>query len=130
MEAPPHTRRISLGPVDPRSGSVRLRFRQVRHAGQSFVVRVFLEDPAADASTPTVGNDHFAGSYAMYGHGGAIALMPPGSLAPFDTLIDITRAVQKLPRPARDAEITLVVVDSHGQPLPADAFQFETASLE
>jgi hypothetical protein len=46
-----------------------LELRGVDHSGGSYAVRVFIDDPEADAGTALEGNDAYAGSFHVFGHG-------------------------------------------------------------
>ncbi len=47
-----------------------LVFYGVDHSSSSFIARIFLDKPDADATTPI--DDHsYAGSFTIFGHGGA-----------------------------------------------------------
>ncbi|MEY2441951.1 MAG: tyrosinase [bacterium] len=121
----------------PRAGAVpevladhriaELRMHRIRQPKQSSVVRVFLNAPEADISTPVESNIHYAGHFTIFGHGPCIGgpghCEPVPRTDPFDHRLphhnepwnvnfDITDAVAALVADgARDIQATLVVVD-------------------
>jgi tyrosinase len=60
---------FSLSQVKPLIRRVELRFHKVKHPKASFEIRVFLNQPDADAATPIEDNPHYAGSVFVFGHG-------------------------------------------------------------
>lgn len=107
-------------------------------------IRVFLNDPQADASTPIEGNDHFVGQVmtfhgSCYGGPGHCELPQPRSrqfdrrrlhhLEPRNFRIDATQAVQRmLAKGEDDLSVHLVVLGLDGKPQP-DALYIEGVSL-
>ena len=110
-------------------------------------IRVFINQPDADAETETEGNDHYAGSRVLlgktmcYGEDGHCALptdrqkfdvrvRPP--MKPIKIYMNVTRTIQ---RPAVvEAEpgrtvVTFVVVDQEGDPLPVNAVKKDGLSF-
>ena len=103
-----------------------VRLHRVRQPAQSFVVRVFLNDPGADASTPVEGNDHYAGHFSLFGHGPCVGgpghCEPRPRTRPFDTRgqqhnepwnirFDVSDAVSGLvAKGATDIDVTLVAL--------------------
>jgi hypothetical protein len=66
-----------------------LTFYGIDHSGPSFEGRVFLNNPDADASTPTEEASGYAGSFYIFGHGGCFGdeghcEVPAGPASPFD----------------------------------------------
>jgi tyrosinase len=51
---------------------VEIRFHNLRRAVNSYNVRVFLNQPGADASTPIRDNPHYVGYFGRFGHGPCI----------------------------------------------------------
>lgn len=103
-----------------------VRLYRVPQLTRSCFIRVFLNDPAADATTPVEGNPHFAGYLAVFGHGpcyggpGHCALPPPLPRAgdqrprshntPRNHRIDVTAAARRALATADTLRITLVVI--------------------
>ncbi|HWW62693.1 MAG TPA: tyrosinase family protein, partial [Thermoanaerobaculia bacterium] len=54
----------------------RIRLHRVRRPTSSFFIRVFLNQPDADASTPIVDNPNYVGYVAVFGHGECIGSTP------------------------------------------------------
>ena len=61
---------IDAGPLDESFYRADIRFDGVDHAGPSFEVRVFLNNPQADHATPLDAEHGFAGRFDVFGHGG------------------------------------------------------------
>lgn len=66
---------VTVGPIDtsqlePDFYRADIRFDGVDHAGPSFEVRVFLNNPAADHDTPLDAARGYAGRFHVFGHGG------------------------------------------------------------
>ena len=59
-------------PAPRKAGSPRadLVFSGVDHSQTSYEVRVFLNNPTADASTPRTAEHGYAGRFVVFGHGG------------------------------------------------------------
>ena len=61
--------RIPLDQIDPDFRRAELRFEGIRPPVPSFEVRVFVDEPLANARTPTEGNSHYLGTQYFYGLG-------------------------------------------------------------
>jgi hypothetical protein len=64
---------VSFRPTSPEEGRFTradLVFSGVDHSETSYEVRVFLNNPAADASTPRTAAHGYAGRFVVFGHGG------------------------------------------------------------
>jgi tyrosinase len=89
-------------PVDTSAGNDFRRadivFDGVEQAGGSFEARVFLNNPDADASTPTTGEHGYAGSFHVYGYGRYPGPEPDatagGPRAPMTRYVTATEAVR------------------------------------
>jgi tyrosinase len=93
---------------------------------RSCFVRAFLNDPAANASTPIKGNPRFAGYISIFGHGACYGGpghcdIPPAQARPFDQRgrshnaprnhrIDVTAAARRVLEGGGPVQITLVVI--------------------
>ena len=103
-----------------------IRMHWVPQLMRSCFVRVFLNQPGADASTPVRDNPHYAGYLAIFGHGecyggpGHCDLPPPRS-RPFDQRprshntprnhrLDITAAARRMLQTGDKLQITLLVI--------------------
>ncbi len=135
----PYTRFVSA-PVDvpdhfSSSTRARIRLHRIRRPVTSFVIRLFVNQPDADASTPVVNNPHFAGHVVIFGHGECIgttpdhcapALKPRAQFdqrgrshnAPQNVRMKATQTVQRLAaQGAKQMQVSFVVVDGGGRPL-------------
>jgi tyrosinase len=122
---------------------IRLHKVQYSTTGGAFV-RIFLNEPDADASTPTRGNDHFVAQLATFsgeciggpGHCDVPSesrrkydLRPRHRKTPGNFRIDATEAVRRLTEQgATDFQVNLVVLDIDGTPKP-NALWMEGVSL-
>jgi tyrosinase len=110
---------------------IRLHKVQYSTAGGAFI-RVFLNQPDADANTPTRGNDRFVTQVATFSGecigGPGHCDVPPESRRKYDLRprhrktpgnfrIDATEAVQRLSEQGEtDFQVNLVVLDIDGKP--------------
>jgi tyrosinase len=138
---------FSLAQIPPAIPKVELRFHKVKHPKNSFEVRVFLNQPDANASTPIEDNPHYAGSLFLFGHGecggdtghceppvaprGAFDLRPPSHLTPMDLSLDASEAVAAAAKSAGAAPVTvtLVAVDHKGKQIENPGLDFEGISI-
>ncbi|MCG8463195.1 MAG: tyrosinase family protein, partial [Holophagales bacterium] len=67
---------------------VEIRFHNVLRAVESYNVRVFVNQPGADVSTPTRGNPRYVGYFGRFGHGPCVGgpghCDPPAHHLPFE----------------------------------------------
>jgi len=84
----------------------------VDHSSISYEVRLFLNNPSADAATPRTPEAGYAGRFTVFGHGGCYGdpghcdmpsasddptdLRPAHPLTPLDTYVTITDPLQRL----------------------------------
>ena len=103
-----------------------VRLHAVPQLLRSCFVRVFLNQPGADASTPTHGNPHYAGYLAIFGHGtcyggpGHCDIPPPvprvfdlrtrSHNMPRNHRVDVTEVARRLLAGATELRVTLVVI--------------------
>lgn len=87
-------------------------FTGVDHAGSSYEVRLFFNNPGATADTPRTAENGYAGRFTVFGHGGcygdeghcevpvAVAdpadLRPAHPLTPQDTFVTVTVALRRI----------------------------------
>jgi len=134
---------FALGAIEPEFEKAELEFQNLMHPRSSFEIRVFLNQPDANASTPTEGNDHYAGSLYLFGHGecpgeeghcapdrGPIDqfdIRRPSHVRPFNAYVDVTEAIQRL----GDSEVTvkLVAVDAKENPITNPGTDFDAITL-
>jgi tyrosinase len=125
----------------------RIRLHRIRRPVNSFYIRVFLNDPAADASTSVENNPNYAGFVAIFGHGECIG-STPDHCDPFVKrrgVFDLRGRSHNTPQTARmratdtaqrlvaagatSLQVSFVVVDGGGKPLP-DALRLDAVSLD
>ncbi len=135
---------FALGQLESDFEEAELQFHNVKHPRNSFEMRVFLNQPDADASTETNNNSNYAGSLYFFGHGecagdeghcdpdrvrrGKFDLRPPSHVAPFTLYLDTTECIRNL---ADEGEVTvrLVAVDSDGNQLEDPGTDFDAIAL-
>lgn len=122
-----------------------VRLHGIRHSTEGGgILRVFLNEPDADATTPTKGNDHYVGHFAMFGGpciGGPGHCAPPaGPRAPGDLRhrhpktpgnvhLDATKTIERLRKKGdTDFHIHVVVVGPDGL-LQPDVLRLDAVSL-
>jgi hypothetical protein len=114
---------------------VDLELHGVRHSGESFAVRVFIDDPDAGPRTSTSDNDSYAGSFYIFGHGPCLGddghcHVPAGPLHPYDFRqshqltpqyhrLPITKTLRALAREGTFT-VTLVAVANRGGTFEGD----------
>lgn len=118
---------IPIGELTKAFRKAEIRLHWVPQLVRSCFIRVFLNEPGADARTPVHGNPHFAGYIAIFGHGacyggpGHCEMPPPRARdydkrtpshnAPRNHRIDITECAKELlTENAATLQITLVVI--------------------
>lgn len=139
--------RISLEGVKKDFETAELQFNNVLHTRDSYEVRVFLNQPNADASTPIENNRHYAGSLFFYGQGDYIDPsrsifssrdpraqeldLSPGhsNTSPFILYLDITMSLQQLIADCSEIELTFVAIDQKGKSITNSDFIFKSLEL-
>ncbi|HWX46237.1 MAG TPA: hypothetical protein VNY52_13070 [Solirubrobacteraceae bacterium] len=119
-------------------------FYGVDHSGPSFEARIFLNNPAADLSTPREEASNFAGSFTVFGHAGCAGdaghcevprgprdpfdRRPPHPLTPQIKTVIVTEALRRV----AEGKLTITVVPvrpgANGAEV-VDALEFERFSL-
>ncbi len=121
-----------------------IRLHWVPQLDRSCFIRVFLNQPGADASTAIHGNPHYAGYLAIFGHGACYGGpghcdLPPPRARDFDVRprnhntprnhrIDVTDRAKHLLKEAISLQITLVVIGVDYREDP-DLLKLEGVSL-
>ena len=129
------TVRMPFGAAAGGLEGARLRVEGLRRTPESMGIRVFVDDPGADASTPMEGNRCYAGTLFVYGYGQADPALeshPDRAAAqrrPYDQEIDLTGALGAIDPASKELTVTLVAVDPHGRGLPAEGIEFERLAL-
>jgi len=118
-------------PDGERYDRVDLELHGIDHSGQSFAVRVFIDEPDAGPQTPaTPENSRYAGSLYVFGHGpclgdeghcevptgpvSAYDFREPHPLSPKYRRLSITAALRATVGEAGTFTVTLVPVANHG----------------
>ena len=70
--ATPFTATLETGRLDADFSRIDIEFLGVDHAGSYYEGRVYLNNPAADASTGRAAAAGYVGSYYVFGHGGCL----------------------------------------------------------
>ncbi len=121
-----------------------VRLHWVPQLDRSCFIRVFLNQPGADASTKITGNPHYAGYIAVFGHGACYGApghcdLPPQRARSFDVRprhhntprnhrIDVTAAARELLKKKDTLQITLLVIGVDYREDP-DLLKLEGVSL-
>ena len=104
-----------------------VRLHKMVQPPTSFTIRVFLNQPDADATTPIQGNDNYAGYLSIFGHGDCIGgpghcddqprgvrlfdRRPPHHNKPYNARLDVTKTARRLiTKGASDLSVHLVVM--------------------
>jgi hypothetical protein len=114
-----------------------LIFDGVDHAGGSYALRVFFNNPDATSSTGASAENGYAGSVYVFGHGGCFGdeghcevpavrqpfdLRPPHQLTPAKMWIEVTDVIRQVAQHEQSLVITVVPVMTSGtaedKPLP------------
>lgn len=128
-----------------------VRFEGLTPPVETFGVRVFADQPGADANTPTDENPNYLGTRYFFGHGECggteghcdpiprdiFDLRPRHHYAPVHVRLNVTRRLKdfihgKGPtanNPAGDATISLVIVDPKGNEVHDPGLHFEGLSF-
>ena len=129
---------FSLDKLEPEFERGELRFEGVTMPRDSFDVRAFLDEPHANAKTPTEENPHYLGTQSFYGLGPEAEKYAPGArergegqFAPQEVRLNVTdrlRAfIAKTGR--KNVPVTLVAVDGEGKEIAEPGLHFEGLSL-
>jgi hypothetical protein len=125
---------------------VDLELDGVDHSGDSFAVRVFINEPEADFQTPAhPENASYAGSFYIFGHGPCLGDeghcdVPPGPIQPYDFRpphqltpqyhrLPITAALRASAHEDTFAVTLVVVANRDGSYQSADLLAFRRLSV-
>jgi tyrosinase len=139
--------KVDLGELAPGFEHARMRLHNARRTEGSYEVRVYFNQPDATEKTPTEGNEHYGGTFYLFGHGSCIGdeghceLVPRRAddqrplhhYTPTNLTFDVTDAVKALAKSAKkrkDVNVSFVVLDPAGNPAAPSEFAFEGVSLE
>jgi len=123
-----------------------VKLHGVERPETSFYIHVFLNQPDANAQTPTAGNPNFVGHASIFGHGQCVGLPghcdpPAGPRGAFDLRgrdhmtpqnlpFRATKTVQRLVGDgATSLQVTVVPVTPSGEPV-TDQFRVQAVSIE
>ena len=123
-----------------------IEFEGVDHSGSTYEARVYLNNPDAHAETEPTGDNGYAGSYYVFGHGGCYGDQghcdvvergpydprPPHGLSPTRKVVIATDAVRRAATQAKELSITVIpVLMSTTEKVPDDEEipAFESVSL-
>jgi hypothetical protein len=125
---------------------VDLELNGVDHAGASFAIRVFLNDPEAGPDTlASTQNSHYAGSFYIFGHGPCLGdeghcdirtgpihpydLRPPHPLTAQYHRLPITSALRAVAEGETFTATLIAVTNRGGTYQPADLLYFTRLSV-
>jgi tyrosinase len=130
---------FSLDRLEPGFERGELRFEGLTLPRDSFEVRAFLDEPHANAKTPTEGNPHYLGTQTFYGLGPEAEKYAPGArergegqFAPQQVRLNVTDQLRTFLAKAgrkQNVPVTLVAVDGDGKEIREPGLQFEGLSL-
>jgi tyrosinase len=129
---------FALHKLEPEFERGELRFEGLTLPRDSFEVRAFLDDPHANAKTPTEGNPHYLGTQSFYGLGPQAEAFAPGArergegqFAPMVIRLNVTDRLRAFVARAdkKDVPVTLVAVDGDGNEIADPGLNFEGLSL-
>jgi len=84
----------------------------LEQAGDSFVLRLFLNDPDADGDAEPAGHPGYAGSVHIYGYGGTLPdrAQSPATQMPMTRRRTATEAIRAAAHESKQMTVTLVPV--------------------
>jgi hypothetical protein len=118
-------KKISVADVPTQFSRADLEFIGVDHSGASYEARVFINNSDADANTPPVEANGYAGSFSIFGHGGCFGDVghcdihkehdpfdprPSHPLTPIKKVIIATNAIKSAVTRKADIMVTVVPV--------------------
>ncbi len=126
--------------IEPGFRRAEARFEGLRPPLQTYSVRVFADEPNANASTPTEGNPHYLGTQHFYGLG--VPDVPPDPSDPYalgrasqsartQVPLNITNGLRDYLAQASPhaVPINLVAVDRNGSEIPEPDLDLEGFSI-
>ena len=123
--------KISIAGLRPNFDRADIIFDAIDHSGVSYEGRVYLNNPGADASTPTTAENGYAGSYHIFGHGGCFGEVghcevrgtprrydprPAHPLTPGRKVVIATESIRKA-LDGKEITVTVVPIVLAGTPL-------------
>lgn len=132
---------FALDRIAPNFNRAEVRFEGLTLPEKTFELRIFANEPNADASTATLSNPHYLGSQFFFGHGGCFGapghcepvdrdifdLRPKHHYAPVKIRLNVTERLRAsiAQLAPRRVGITLVAVGSDGKDLSDPGLHFE-----
>jgi tyrosinase len=122
-------------------------FDGVDHAGATFEARVFLNNESANADTATAGDQGYAGSFHIFGHGGCFGEVghcevrgnprpydprPAHALSPARKVLIATDAIKRTLAKSKQVIVTVVPIVRAGTTLTDfdDVLKFDKLSIQ
>lgn len=122
-----------------------LKLSNVKYPLGSLQVRVFVNDPDANALTPLAENPHLGSTYTVFSHRECVgadedhcswkkprsAQDPRGAhhALPFDIELDLSESIRAVRGTRKTVDISLVLIDADGEAVPTDRLQYDRLSL-
>jgi hypothetical protein len=119
--------RFPLDQIDPDFHRAEVRFEGLRPPISSFEARLFLDEDAPTAATPTEGNPHYLGSEWFYGLGAEQPLQSERQPVVLNVTAGLRRYLGASGR--RDGALRIVTVDDDGREIAAPELDVEGISL-
>ncbi|MDJ0799362.1 MAG: tyrosinase family protein [Calothrix sp. MO_167.B12] len=127
--------------VESMQPRVELIIHNLSMTSESFELRIFLNDPQANHTSPIYGNPHFTGSVFLFGmgeimhsmemdHGMDHGMHHPGGKVTFDRAVDITNALNLSASKDGNFDIKMLILDVDGQPVENPPFEMPSVSLK
>jgi hypothetical protein len=139
LDLPPSGAAVHYDRVD-------LIFYGVDHSGPSYTARVFLDNPAANATTAPSAEARYAGCFTIFGHAGCVGtdddhcnplartvdefdVRPPHPLLPQTKVVTITEALGRLGSLSSVTVTVVPVVPGETEAELTDALDFTSVRL-
>jgi hypothetical protein len=106
-----------------------LIFDGVGHTGMSYDVRIFLNNPQADADTPADPNAGYAGKFSVFGHGDCFGEPGHCSTAGAPTARDAVSMAYARPHPMAGHERIVTITEGLNAVLRGSDTGLETITL-
>jgi hypothetical protein len=122
-----------------------LIFYGVDHSGPSYEARIFLDSPRADADSPRDTEQGYAGSFAVFGHGGCYGdeghcapegrftdefdRRPPHPLTKYIRTVSVTEALKRTTGDQVSVQLVAVPRETKDSPASEDITPVETVRL-
>lgn len=138
--------KISLEALNQQFYRADIVFEGLDHAGVSFEARVFLNNDSANENTTTIGDQSYAGSFHIFGHGGCFGQLghceisgnprpydprPAHALTPATKTVIATAAIKRALAKSKELTVTVVPIVHAGTTLCdfSDVLKFDKVSI-